>query len=113
MKASNSNAKEKYWLDHIRQAEQCGETFKHYAERQGLKLHALYDWRSRLRSKGLLDALPRTVAKKSVTFAKVIAVPSSFRTGIELRVGGVTLSAETLPDPVWLVRLVHALELRS
>lgn len=50
MKASNSEVKEKYWLDHIRQAEQSGETFKRYAERHGLNLKSLYDWRSRLKN---------------------------------------------------------------
>lgn len=112
MKAVNPNVKEKYWLDHIRQAEHSGETFKRYAERHGLNLKALYDWRSRLKSKGVLDAPLRSAAKKAVTFAKVIAAPSSSRTGIELHVGGVTLSADALPDPVWLARLIQALELR-
>jgi len=40
--------------------------------------------------------------KKAVAFAKVV----------ELRVGGVTLSA-TFPDPAWLASIVQALELRS
>jgi len=111
MKAANPNVKEKYWRDHIRQAEQSGETFKRYAERHGLNLKSLYDWRSRLKNKCVLDASPRSVAKKAVTFAKVISAPPP-RTGVELRVGGVTLSVETLPDPAWLARLVQALELR-
>lgn len=66
--------KQQYWLDHIRQAEQSGETFKRYAEQHGLDLNALYDWRSRLMNKDVLDAPPRPVAKKAVTFAKVVAV---------------------------------------
>ena len=46
MKASTQHVKEKYWRDHIRQAEQSGETFKRYAERHGLNLKSLYDWHS-------------------------------------------------------------------
>lgn len=109
MKASTPNVKEKYWRDHIRQAEQSGETFKRYAERHGLNLKSLYDWRSRLKKK---DAPPRSVAEKAAIFAKVISVSPPPRAGVELRVGGVTLSVETLPDPAWLARLVQALELR-
>ncbi len=107
MKASTQHVKVKYWRDHIRQAEQSGETFKHYAERHELNLKALYDWRSHLKKK---DAPTRSVAKKAAIFAKVISAPPP-RAGVELRVGGVTLSADALPDPAWLARLVHALEL--
>lgn len=109
MTASTQHVKEKYWRDHIRQAEQSGETFKRYAERHGLNLKSLYDWRSRLKKK---DAPTRSVAKRAVTFAKVIAVPPKPYVGVELRVGGITLSADALPDPAWLARLVQALELR-
>ena len=109
MKAATPDVKEKYWRDHIRQAEQSGETFKRYAECHGLNLKSLYDWRSRLKKK---DAPTRSVAKKAVTFAKVITVPPTPRAGVELRVGGITLSVQTLPDPAWLGRLVQALELR-
>ncbi len=101
MKASTPNIKEKYWRDHIRQAEQSDETFKHYAERHELNLKSLYDWRSRLKKK---DSPTRSVAKKAVTFAKVITAPPAPRAGVELRVGGVTLSVETLPDPTWFRR---------
>lgn len=104
------NTKQQYWLDHIRQAEQSGETFKRYAERHELNLKSLYDWRSRLKKK---DAPTRSVAKRAVTFAKVIAVPPTPRAGVELRVGGITLSADALPDPAWLARLVQALESRG
>jgi transposase-like protein len=113
MKAATPDVKEKYWLDHIRQAEQSGETFKRYAERHGLNLKSLYDWRSRLKKRCVLDAPARSVAKKAMTFAKVIAAPSSPRAVVELRVGAVTLCMESLPDPAWLANLVHALELRS
>lgn len=61
MTASTQHVKEKYWRDHIRQAEQSGETFKRYAERHGLNLKSLYDWRSRLKNK---DTPTRSVAKK-------------------------------------------------
>ncbi len=113
MKAAAPNVKEKYWLDHIRQAEQSDETFKSYAERQGLNLKALYDWRSRLKSKGVIDASLRALTKQAVTFSKVIVTPSLPRAVVELRVGGVTLSTETLPDAAWLAHLVQALERRS
>ena len=69
---------------------------KHYSERHELNLKSLYDWCSRLKKK---DSPTRSVTKKAVTFAKVITVPPTPRTGVELRVGGVTLSVETLPDP--------------
>jgi len=108
MTASTQHVKEKYWRDHIRQAEQSGETFKRYAERHELNLKSLYDWRSRLKKK---DAPPRSVAKKVAIFAKVISAPTP-RAGVELRVGGLTLSTDALPDPVWLARLLQALELR-
>jgi len=109
MTASTQHVKEKYWRDHIRQAEQSGETFKRYAERHELNLKSLYDWRSRLKKK---DAPTRSVAEKAAIFARVISVPPPPRAGIELRVGGVTLSTDALPDPAWLARLVQALELR-
>ncbi len=106
MKASTQHVKVKYWRDHIRQAEQSGGTFKHYAERHGLNLKSLYDWRSRLKKK---DSPTHSLAKKTVTFAKVITAPPSSRSGVELRIGGITLYADALPEPAWLARLAQAL----
>jgi hypothetical protein len=50
--------RQRYWLEHIRAAEQRGEPVKSYAKRLGLASSSMYEAKRRLRGLGVLDAAP-------------------------------------------------------
>lgn len=51
-------AKQAFWLDHIKQAQASGQSYKAYAQQQGLNIKALYNWVVTLRRRGFLEDKP-------------------------------------------------------
>ena len=45
--------RQRYWLEHVRDCEESGQTTKAYAEAHGLSTSLLYSWRKRLAERGL------------------------------------------------------------
>lgn len=64
--------RQRYWLKHIRAAEQKREPLKHYAKRLGLSEQALYEAKRRLRQRGVLAPAPKR-RPASVRFVQVVA----------------------------------------
>jgi hypothetical protein len=50
--------KERYWLDHIQQAQTRNQSLTEYAEAYSLNLKCFYNYRSKLRKKGFLEPKP-------------------------------------------------------
>lgn len=48
--------KERFWYEHVRQANQSGQSLSEYARTHSLNIHHFYNYRAVLRKKGLLDA---------------------------------------------------------
>ena len=46
---------EQYWYEHIQQAQSSDQTLTDYAHAQGLSIKHFYNYRSKLRKKGLLE----------------------------------------------------------
>ncbi len=46
-------AKQTYWLKHLMAASACGDSWPEYAIKHGLKIKALYQWKSKLTKLGL------------------------------------------------------------
>lgn len=86
------------WLEHIRQSEAEGLSFKQYCSREGLAVQSLYTARKALRNKGMLSAPDASPAASPPRFAAVrLAQPSSPVTADALLPNGVQLrvSCET------------------
>ena len=47
--------RQRYWLDHIQASERTGGTMKAYAQEHGLIVQELYQWKSWLVRKGILN----------------------------------------------------------
>ena len=125
-RGSESTARLRKRLSHIRACEQFGETLKRYAARHGISVHALYQAKKQARQKGLLPAhgtqKTRVVGSKrpKVTrrprFVEAIAAPAASTPGLawrlRLRSGDVLESSRPLGHDETL-RLIHALRDRS
>lgn len=48
--------KERFWYEHIQRAEGSKQNLSEYAEAHGLSLKCFYNYRSKLRKKGLLES---------------------------------------------------------
>jgi hypothetical protein len=55
---SDLTDRQRYWLGHLREAEQRGEPVKSYAKRLGLASSSMYEAKRRLRGLGVLEAAP-------------------------------------------------------
>ena len=68
--------RQRYWLEHIRTAEGGAEPLKHYAARQGLSEHSLYEAKRQLREAGVLA--PAAAGRKSTKrFTRVAVVEAA------------------------------------
>jgi len=77
--------RQRYWLKHLRAAEDAGEPLKTYAKRLGLSEHSMYEAKRRLRACGLIaPAAERKAAP--LRFARVAMEPSGATRVSTLRV---------------------------
>ena len=112
MSTSSLTKKQILWLQHIRNSQQFNGTLKLFAEQNDLKLNDLYRWRNSLRKKGLIVE-PKKPPMTEPRFAKVFRSPVTNSASIQLRLGDLVISANQFPEPDWLAKLIHALELSS
>ena len=95
----------KYWSGHLAAIEAEGVTTKAYAEREGLAVGSLYEWRRRLKSGQPTQRRPQG----GVGFVSVQVRPVSEPMGCTLAIGaGVRLELSQLPSPEWLAALSAA-----
>lgn len=59
--------RQQYWLDHIHAASASGSTLVEYAGAHDLEVRQLYQWKRRLRHRGLLPGTSRASAFVPVT----------------------------------------------
>jgi len=77
--------RQRYWLAHLRKAEQRGEPLKAYAKRLELSKSSLYEAKRRLRACGLIaPAIPHRSATRG--FARVAMATREASAAISLRV---------------------------
>lgn len=110
---SELTARQRFWLKHIRAAERGGEALKHYATRQGLSEHSLYEAKRRLRARGVLaPASPRRKPAQRFTRVVVSEAPAGTPSASPLRVrlaSGVLLEWPEAPQGERLRELVELL----
>lgn len=105
---SDKPRRESFWLDHIRRAEQSGQTITAYAKMAKLDLQQLYNWRRKLRVAGKLNDAP-----VAAPFARVVCAESIVPredVALVVSVGHLRLHFDRLPDAGWLAQAVRALE---
>lgn len=100
--------REAYWSGHLAAIEREGITTKAYAEREGLSVGALYQWRRELKSRVLAPTTPRA------EFVRLAVPPESTEqrdaVACRLRLGlGVTVELMSLPSAAWLASVAEAL----
>ena len=96
------------WLEHMRQCETEGLTYKAYCQREGLSVGGLYAVRKKLRGVDSVDA-PSASSASPPRFAAVrVAHPDDVGTADVLLPNGVQMRV-TLHDVDGLVRLVQGL----
>ena len=91
-----------FWSRHLAAIEREGITTKAYAEREGLSVAALYQWRRELKARAPHCAGGRFVA------VELEQPPHTERCVLRLS-GGVALELAELPGPNWLAALCAAL----
>jgi transposase-like protein len=94
---------EEFWRKHLAAIEVEDITTKAYAEREGLSVHMLYQWRRQLRD---------TVVAKPSGFVAVQMPPAepAPSTCCQLQIGhAVRMEFAALPDAHWLAALAAAL----
>lgn len=100
--------RQRYWLEHIKQAAERGRPLKAYAKRRGLSVDALYTAKSQLRKLGALPQQEQdTVAAELVP----VRIEPSAAAGAVCRLrhpGGWELECRHWPDPDWLRSLMQA-----
>ncbi len=98
---------DEFWRGHLAAIEVEEITTKAYAEREGLAVHKLYEWRRRLR-----DQMPAATAESRFVSVAVPVpeAPALSATPCQLQIGhAVRMEFTALPDAQWLAVLAAAL----
>lgn len=96
------SARRDFWLQHLAAIEREGVTTKAYAEREGLSVGALYQWRRELKAPA-----PHCVGGGFV--AVELERPARTERCLLRLSGGVALELAQLPGPNWVAALCAAL----
>lgn len=81
-KVSLLTPRQQFWIEHLRQCAERGQSLSAYAAEHGLKVGALYEAKSRLRRRGLCPVpAPRFVRVQPVRPA-VTPLPTVFRVSL-------------------------------
>ena len=76
--APQLSERQRYWFQHIRAAERTGEALKHYAKRNHLSEHSLYEAKRRLRELGVIAPVaPRQTGTPRFARVAVLEAPRS------------------------------------
>ena len=103
--------KQQYWLGHHHAIEKFDGTLKQYAETHSLVLQDIYSWRSQLRQKGLLEIAKKPSHQQPPKFAKVQSSPlSTAGANFQFRLGNISITANTFPEPSWLATFINKIE---
>lgn len=94
-----------FWARHLAAIEAEGVSTKEYAEREGLPVTALYQWRRRFKAGGR----PSRARAVSGGFVPVTVRAADEASACSVRIGeGVRLELAQLPSPEWLAALAAA-----
>ena len=72
MLAKTITPKQRYWLNHVKAADQGGDTIAGYAQSQDISLKSLYQWKTKLIRLNLYDS----VTSSDSDFVAVTPAPS-------------------------------------
>jgi hypothetical protein len=103
---SSLTERQRFWHQHLTQAQEKQVPLTEYAQQQGLSASALYAAKGVLKSKGVLSD---ETARMAVQFSAVRVignVPGS----CTVRMPGLILELSSLPSPSWLAALSQTLE---
>jgi len=87
----NLTAKERFWYEHIRAAQQSDQTLVQYAHNHSLKVTTFYNYRSVLRKKGVLESVPvksfiqARVAQEAALLQAMLILPAGIRVQLPCR----------------------------
>jgi len=104
-----------YWLAHLQAIEEEGIGTQAYAEREGLNVQSLYQWRSTLKADGslILRARESTVQETPSRFIPVQVMATTSGCACTLMVKDyLRLECHELPSVSWLVQLALQLQER-
>ena len=93
--------KQKYWSEHLLQAEAFDGSLTQYAQTHNIPVQTLYRWRNYFKPSSI------TTPKIKPLFTQLITSPVS-DICITLQMGNVQLQFNRLPDPQWLAEFVTA-----
>lgn len=68
--------KQRYWLDHVKRADNSGLRYTTYARQENINHNALYNWKSILIKKGLLASAPSKASPFVDITPSVTMIPS-------------------------------------
>ena len=104
----SSTPRAAFWSEHLAAIDAAGITVADYAREHQLSAHSLYRWRRLLRRR-----VTEPHARSRPRFAELVpSAPPSPERGVSLRLAGVALEFDALPDPTWLAALLLAAERR-
>jgi predicted glutamine amidotransferase len=104
-------ASQQLWLNHLQRCEAQGQSLSAYAKAEGLDLKALYNWRFRLKKKGILEDFS-SATTPALRFQKVVVATEPVRGG-EIRFrwpNGRVLEFDSGVDSGYVKRLIEGLE---
>ena len=93
------------WLDHIEAAENSGMSIAKYAEQHDIKAQNMYRWRNMLKSK-------TTEISTEEKFTRVVTSTPLPHSRLTLSLSDAALEYDSLPDPMWLSRLLTSVVAR-
>lgn len=105
-------ATQQTWLNHIRRCEARGQTLAAYAKVEGIDLKTLYNWRYRLKKKGVFEEGSSRAADSTPAFQRFVVAKEVFgRSEVRLRwPNGRVLEFDSGVDPGYVKRLIEGLE---
>lgn len=97
-KSSSLTSRQRFWIEHLRQCAERGQSLSAYAVEHGLKVGSLYEAKSQLRRHGMWPTpSPQFVRVQTVRAAEAAPLPTVFRVslpnGVVVEAAGGELSA--------------------
>ena len=79
-KGSSLTPRQRFWVEHLRQCAERGQSLSAYAVEQRLKVSSLYEAKSQLRRRGLRPVpTPQFVRVQPIRVAEALPPPTVFR----------------------------------
>lgn len=111
-KIETLTATQQAWLAHFRRCQARDQTLAAYAKAEGIDLKTLYNWRYRLKKKGVFEEGASRAAASIPAFQRIVVAKEAFgRSEIRLRwPNGRVLEFDSGIDPGYVKRLIEGLE---